>query len=189
MAWRLDDYDATFAGRAIGELVDDLSNWYVRRSRRRFWDGDATALRTLRETLVTVAQLLAPFTPFIADEIYDNLDGSEPSVHLEDFPVAGDRDEALELDMGVARETVRLGLSARSQSKLKARQPLRAAGQRAVVGDQDQGQAAFPPELLQQRDDLVPGVLVQVPGRLVGQQHLRRLDQGAGDRDPLLLAA
>ena len=73
---RLDDFDATIAGRAIAEFVDDLSNWYVRRSRRRFWDGDPAAFATLRECLVTVAKLLAPFTPFVADEIYDNLDGA-----------------------------------------------------------------------------------------------------------------
>ena len=124
---RLDHYDATRAGHAIAAFVDELSNWYVRRSRRRFWDGDPAAFGTLHTCLVTVAKLLAPFTPFIADEIYDNLDGAEPSVHLVDFPVAGERDEALEFDMGVARETVGLGLSARSQSKLKVRQPLRAA--------------------------------------------------------------
>ena len=75
-------YDATRAGQAIAAFVDDLSNWYVRRSRRRFWDGDPAAFATLRTCLVTVTKLLAPFTPFIADEIYDNLDGSEPSVHL-----------------------------------------------------------------------------------------------------------
>src|SRR6185312_11665168 len=64
---RLDAYDATTAGRAIAELLDDLSNWYVRRSRRRFWDGDAAAFRTLRTCLLAVAKMLAPFTPFIAD--------------------------------------------------------------------------------------------------------------------------
>jgi isoleucyl-tRNA synthetase len=127
VADRLDGYDATIAGRAIAEFVDDLSNWYVRRSRRRFWDADPVAFATLRECLVTVTQLLAPFTPFIADEVYDNLDGSEPSVHLCDFPQAGGRDEALELDMAVARETVRLGLSARKQANLKVRQPLHEA--------------------------------------------------------------
>jgi isoleucyl-tRNA synthetase len=124
---RLDDFDATISGREIQRFVDDLSNWYVRRSRRRFWNGDANAFWTLRHCLVTVSQLLAPFCPFIADEIFDNLDGSEPSVHLCDFPAAGPRDEELEQAMAVARETVRLGLAARSQAKRKVRQPLRAA--------------------------------------------------------------
>jgi isoleucyl-tRNA synthetase len=124
---RLDHYDATRAGHAIAGFVDDLSNWYVRRSRRRFWDGEEAAFATLRTCLVTVTKLLAPFTPFVADEIYDNLDGSEPSVHLEDWPAAGERDEDLEFAMATVRETVRLGLAARGQAKLKVRQPLRAA--------------------------------------------------------------
>ncbi|HEV2061422.1 MAG TPA: isoleucine--tRNA ligase, partial [Solirubrobacteraceae bacterium] len=124
---RLEAYDATVAGRAIAALVDDLSNWYVRRSRRRFWEGDPAAFGTLRECLVTVAKLLAPFTPFVADEIYDNLDGSLGSVHLEDFPEPRERDEGLEVAMAVARETVRLGLSARGAAKVKVRQPLHEA--------------------------------------------------------------
>ncbi len=125
----LEDLDATTAGRAIAEYVDDLSNWYVRRSRRRFWDGDPAAMATLHTALTTVAKLLAPFTPFIADEIYENLDGSEPSVHLCDFPEVdnGVRDGDLEDAMAIARETVRLGLAARSQAKIKLRQPLHAA--------------------------------------------------------------
>ncbi len=127
VAERLDAYDATAAGRAIAELVDELSNWYVRRSRRRFWDGDPAAFRTLRGCLLTIAKLLAPFCPFVADEIYDNLDGALASVHLCDFP-AGDtlpaRDRDLEEAMAIARETVRLGLGARGQAKIKVRQPL-----------------------------------------------------------------
>jgi len=128
----LDDYDATNAGRAIAEFVEDLSNWYVRRSRRRFWDGDSGALQTLRFVLVTVAQLLAPFTPFIADELYDNLDGELASVHLCDFPEPGERDEELEFAMASAREVVRLGLAARGQGNVKLRQPLSEA---VVVAD------------------------------------------------------
>jgi isoleucyl-tRNA synthetase len=135
VAERLDAYDATTAGRAIAELVADLSNWYVRRSRRRFWDGDAGAFATLRECLLIVSKLLAPFCPFVADEIYDNLDGTLASVHLCDFPV-GDalpvRDESLEQAMAIARETVRLGLGARAQAKIKVRQPLAEA---VVVAD------------------------------------------------------
>ncbi|MDQ3933537.1 MAG: isoleucine--tRNA ligase [Actinomycetota bacterium] len=121
---RLDDYDTTSAGRAIDAFVEDLSNWYVRRSRRRFWDGDPSAFGTLHRCLVEVAKLLAPLTPFIADEIYDNLDGAEPSVHLCDFPVAGERDLELERDVSVLREAIELGRAARAQAKVKVRQPL-----------------------------------------------------------------
>src|SRR3954468_5941675 len=124
---RLDDFDATTGARDIATFVDDLSNWYVRRSRRRFWDGDARAFATLRECLVTVAQLLAPFTPFIADEIYDNLDGSLGSVHLTDWPQAGPRDLELESAMATAREAVALGLRARAGAKVGLRRPLREA--------------------------------------------------------------
>jgi isoleucyl-tRNA synthetase len=125
---RMDDYDATTAGKAIQAFIDDLSNWYVRRSRRRFWDGDPAAFATLRHCLVSVCQLLAPFIPFLADEIYRNLEpDGEPSVHLCDFPAAGFRDEELEFAMSVAREAVTLGLAARGQSRTKLRQPLRAA--------------------------------------------------------------
>jgi len=135
VAERLDAYDTTSAGRAIANLVDELSNWYVRRSRRRFWDGDPSAFSTLRTCLLTVAKLLAPFCPFIADEIYDNLDGALASVHLSDFPAGAEiaaREEDLEEAMALARETVRLGLGARGKAKIKVRQPLAAA---VVVAD------------------------------------------------------
>src|SRR5215216_5221321 len=136
---RMEDYDTTFAGRALGELVDDLSNWYVRRSRRRFWDGDPGAFGTLHECLVTIAKLLAPLTPFVADEIYENLDATEPSVHLCDFPSPGERDEELEWQMQVARDAVELGRAARAQAKVKVRQPLR----EAVVVAADRERAAI----------------------------------------------
>jgi isoleucyl-tRNA synthetase len=135
VAERLEAYDATTAGRAIAALVDELSNWYVRRSRRRFWDADPAAFATLRTCLATVAKLLAPFCPFIADEIYDNLDGTLASVHLCDFPSGEElppRDEELEQAMALARETVRLGLGARGRAKIKVRQPLLEA---VVVAD------------------------------------------------------
>ena len=123
-AERLDDYDTTGAGRAVAAFVDDLSNWYVRRSRRRFWDGDPAAFWTLHTCLVSVSKLLAPLIPFMTDEIYDNLDGSEPSVHLCDYPSPGERDAELEWQMQVARDAVELGRSARAQAKVKVRQPL-----------------------------------------------------------------
>jgi isoleucyl-tRNA synthetase len=139
---RLDDYDATAAGRAIDELVDDLSNWYVRSSRRRFWDADPDAIATLREALVTIAQLLAPFTPFVADEIYSKLagEGAEQSVHLTDFPKfdAALSDEQLEKDMQTAREAVELARAARAQAKVKIRQPL---GEIVVVASGEEREA------------------------------------------------
>jgi isoleucyl-tRNA synthetase len=136
----LDGYDTTSAGRSIAGFVDDLSNWFVRRSRRRFWrastsDGGETgedklaAYLTLHESLVAVAKLLAPFTPFVADEIYSNLSAGRSSVHLCDFPEPDLElvDRALDFDMGVARRTVELGRAARSQARIKVRQPLREA--------------------------------------------------------------
>jgi len=124
---RMENYDTTFAGRAVAEFVDDLSNWYLRLSRRRFWDGDPAAFAVLRNCLVTVAKLLAPLTPFVTDAIYENLDGAEPSVHLCDFPEPGERDEQLEWEMEVVRDAVELGRAARAHAKLKVRQPLREA--------------------------------------------------------------
>jgi isoleucyl-tRNA synthetase len=138
---RLDAFDATSAARAIASFVDDLSNWYVRRSRRRFWDGDRRAFATLRECLVTTAKLLAPFCPFIADEIYDNLDGSEDSVHLCDWPQAPERDLELEEAMATAREAVQLGLRARAGAKIGLRRPLREAVIVAVGREREQLQS------------------------------------------------
>jgi isoleucyl-tRNA synthetase len=137
---RFEDYDTTFAGRAIADFVDDLSNWYVRRSRRRFWDADPGAFHTLRTCLVEVAKLVAPLTPFVADEIYENLVGAEPSVHLCDYPEVDPalRDEDLEWQMQVARDAVELGRAARAQAKVKLRQPL---GEAVVVAADRERQA------------------------------------------------
>ena len=136
----LDGFDSTTAGRAISGFVDNLSNWYVRRSRSRFWaestgqersaDKDA-AFATLHECLVTLAALLAPFTPFVADELYDNLvrnvdPGAPDSVHLLDFPTpdAAAADEALRAAMAGARRIVELGRRARNDARIGVRQPL-----------------------------------------------------------------
>ena len=133
----MEAFDCTAAGREIAALCDDLSNWYVRLSRERFWEGDAAAFATLRHCMVEVTKLLAPFTPFLADEIYSNLVGGEAgdfgdlpdSVHLCDFPSPDPawRDEALESAMAAARNAVELGRAARAQAKVKVRQPLRKA--------------------------------------------------------------
>ena len=123
----MDAFDATRAGQAIAAFVDDLSNWYVRRRRRRFWDGDPAAFATLRTCLVTVTKLLAPFVPFIADEIYDNLDGSEAVRPPRGLAEARRARRGPRVRDGDRPRTVRLGLAARGQAKLKVRQPLRAA--------------------------------------------------------------
>jgi isoleucyl-tRNA synthetase len=123
---QMDAFDATTAGRAIATYVDELSNWYVRLNRRRFWDGDAAAFATLHHCLVEVAKLLAPFTPFLADEIHGNLSGDGDSVHLADYPEADPELEDGELEAGVeaAMRAIELGRAARAQAKVKMRQPL-----------------------------------------------------------------
>ncbi len=135
----LDAYDAFAAGRAIADFVDELSNWYVRRSRRRFWKSEADADKiaaylTLNECLVTLCKLLAPFTPFLAEELYQNLVAERSpeapeSVHLVDWPVADEAliDEDLSFRMAVARQVVNLGRAARNAAQIKTRQPIEVA--------------------------------------------------------------
>ncbi len=125
----LDSYDANEPARKIQRFVDDLSNWYIRRSRRRFWKSQSdldkqAAYQTLFETLRTVCRLMAPFVPFTSDAIYRNLSGDE-SVHLSDFPAPMTfGDPQVEADMSRARQAVEAGLAARDANRLKVRQPL-----------------------------------------------------------------
>ena len=139
----LEEYDPTTSGRAIQDFVDDLSNWYVRRSRRRFWVGEMdadklAAYHTLYTCLVTVAKLLAPFTPFVAEAMYQNLvrsvDASAPeSVHLAEWPGFDESliDERLNDETRTVMRVVSLGRAARSKAGIKVRQPL--AGATAFV--------------------------------------------------------
>ncbi|MDQ1434519.1 MAG: isoleucyl-tRNA synthetase, partial [Actinomycetota bacterium] len=123
----LEEFDALAATQALSDLVDDLSNWYVRRSRPRFWkSSDPVAHATLHRALLTVSQLLAPFTPFVADELFRNLAGTEESVHLNDWPAYDEAaiEDALEQEMALARTLVSLGRAARADAKLGVRQPL-----------------------------------------------------------------
>lgn len=127
----MESYDVTGYTRPIGVFVENLSNWYVRLSRRRFWDGDPEALATLHEVLVTLGQLLAPATPFISEELYQNLvvrvDSNAPdSVHLSRWPAvnAAHIDEQLSADMEVVQRVTSLGHAARQSANLKVRQPL-----------------------------------------------------------------
>jgi isoleucyl-tRNA synthetase len=139
----MDAYDCTNAGRAIAEFVEELSNWYVRLSRRRFWEGDRAAFATLRHCLLETVAMLAPFTPFLADEIHRNLSGDDaaPSVHLRDFPEIDEALADLDLEQGMeaVRLTVELGRAARAQAKAKVRQPLR----RAVIVANEAERAAI----------------------------------------------
>jgi isoleucyl-tRNA synthetase len=126
-----ESYDVLGATRPVADFVDNLSNWYVRLSRRRFWDGDPAALHTLHTVLVTISKLLAPATPFVAEELYQNLvaqvDPSAPgSVHLARWPQTGSAliDEGLSRDMALVQKITSLGHAARQNANLRVRQPL-----------------------------------------------------------------
>ncbi|MDD4839445.1 MAG: isoleucine--tRNA ligase [Clostridia bacterium] len=133
----LNEYKITETSRKIGVFVDELSNWYVRRSRERFWGSDMTANKaaaytTLYTVLSTLSKVIAPFTPFVAENIYQNLvanfdDKASQSVHLSSFPICDEKyvDKFLERGMEDVLKVVVLGRSARSKANLKNRQPLR----------------------------------------------------------------
>lgn len=132
----LDGYELSSAVEPFIGFVDQLTNWYIRRSRRRFWDDHASkdrdeAFATLYQVLITLAKVAAPIVPFIAEEIYRNLrTANEPeSVHLARFPISHEylRDENLEQEMAAVQTTVSLGHALRKEHKLKVRQPLQAA--------------------------------------------------------------
>jgi isoleucyl-tRNA synthetase len=124
-------FDTHEAGKLLAAFIDDLSNWYVRRSRRRFWRGDPAALATLHEALVTVTLLMAPITPFITEKVWQDMvvpvtPTAPASVHLAAYPVADGTliDPALAAQMATARRLVELGRAARADSGMKTRQPL-----------------------------------------------------------------
>jgi isoleucyl-tRNA synthetase len=197
---RMDEFDCTAAGRAIADYIEELSNWYVRLSRRRFWDGDRAAFATLRHCLLESAALLAPFIPFLADEIHLNLaggtlgeTGEQPeSVHLRDYPEpdAALADPELETAMEAVRLTVELGRAARAQAKAKVRQPLRRA---VIVANEAEREA------IEDRADLVTAELnvkkldfVSDEGELVSytaKPNYRALGPRFGKRMPQVAAA
>lgn len=125
----LDSYNLQDATKPILPFLDDASNWYVRRSRRRFWksedDGDKNdAYRTLHYVLVRLGYMLAPFTPLLAEELYHNLTGDNESIHLKDWLPAGEIDSSMLRDMNALRTAVNDGLSKRASEGIKVRQPL-----------------------------------------------------------------
>jgi len=122
-------YDLPNATKPILEFIDDASNWYVRRSRKRFWKSEddqdkAMAYRTLHYVLTQLSRAMAPFTPFLADELYQKLTGEE-SVHLTDWPTAGHINELAIQHMAGIRHTINIGLAFRAQAGIKVRQPLK----------------------------------------------------------------
>ncbi len=146
----LEAFDTQGAGRLLASFVDDLSNWYVRRSRRRFWDGDPAALGTLHEVLDGLTRLMAPFTPFLTDHVWTTVvapglpEGAPDSVHLASWPAVDEdaRDPQLVAQVDLVRRLVELGRSARTSAKVRTRQPLG----RAVVAAP--GFAALPRDLV-----------------------------------------
>ncbi|GAA3170919.1 isoleucine--tRNA ligase [Blastococcus jejuensis] len=169
----LEDFDTQTAGRLIAQFVDDLSNWYVRRSRRRFWDGDPAALATLHEVLDGLTRLMAPFTPFVTEEVWGRavLPGlagrSAPdSVHLATWPTVDQdaRDETLVAQMTLVRRLVELGRSARTSAKVRTRQPLA----RAVVAAP--GWSTLPRDLVAEvADELNVVEMVELAGAVGGE--------------------
>ena len=148
------EFDSQNAGKALARFIDDLSNWYVRRSRRRFWDGDTAALATLHECLVSLTQLLAPMVPFITEHVWQELvkvadPTAAASVHLTNFPIAIPSLINLDLNGQVAmtRRVVELGRSARAESAIKIRQPL----QRALISAN--GWSTLPTDMKEQIAD------------------------------------
>jgi isoleucyl-tRNA synthetase len=152
----LESFDTQLAGRALAGFIDDLSNWYVRRSRRRFWDGDPAALGTLHECLYVVTLLLAPIVPFVTERVWSALFAESTgidSVHLAAWPSIDSASEAMDTEliaqMALVRRLVELGRSARADSKMKTRQPLG----RALISAP--GWANLPADLKDQvRDEL-----------------------------------
>jgi isoleucyl-tRNA synthetase len=144
----MDNYNPTAATRKIEGFIDNLSNWYVRRNRRRFWKGEndadkLAAYTTLYQCLVTITQLVAPFVPFVAEEIYQKLIRSvnpeaSKSVHLTDFPAADENkiNDRLNNDVELAMKIASLGRAARAKAGIKVRQPL----SKAIVGVETEGQ-------------------------------------------------
>ncbi|MDX6274971.1 MAG: isoleucyl-tRNA synthetase [Frankiales bacterium] len=150
----LEDFDSQRAGKRIAQLIDDLSNWYVRRSRRRFWEGDPAAQSTLHECLEVLTRMMAPFVPFVTEAVHERLVSHvyadlPDSVHLRDWPQVDGAlvDTALGEQVALVRRLVELGRAARASAKIGTRQPLA----RALVGAA--GFESLPDELRQEVAD------------------------------------
>jgi isoleucyl-tRNA synthetase len=192
----LENFDTQRAGRAIATFIDDLSNWYVRRTRRRFWDGDPAALATLHEAIRVVTLCIAPFTPFIAERVWQDLFSSTdqrdtPSVHLATWPSNSDViNPALLADMALTRRVVELGRAARASSSVRTRQPLgraliAAAGWDSLDADL---KAQVADELNVQHCDSLTDAAPELVDVAV-KANFRSLGQRFGKQTPLIAAA
>ncbi|NCB40743.1 MAG: isoleucine--tRNA ligase, partial [Erysipelotrichia bacterium] len=188
----MEKFEIVWATGYMEKFVDDLSNWYVRRSRRRFWSSErntdsTSAFLTLYEVLTGMAKLTAPFTPFIAEDIYRNLvvnaDKSAPeSVHLTDYPIAREEliDEQLERKMEFIMKVVQLGRAARNEANLKVRQPL--AEMKVVVADNFERGALIDMEYLLQEELNIKAVCAVADAsslmRYIAKPNFRTIGQG-----------
>jgi isoleucyl-tRNA synthetase len=193
----LDDFDTQRAGRLISSTIDDLSNWYVRRSRRRFWAGDADALHTLHECLRIVTLVMAPLTPFVTEKVWGDLfattsDTGTPSVHLATWPEpdADVIDDDLSERMALVRRIVELGRAARAESGVRTRQPLA----RALVSAP--GWSALSDDLRSQVADELNVRVIEELGAAGGdlidvsvKANFRALGRRFGQRTPIVAAA
>ena len=187
-------FDTQRAGRLLADHVDALSNWYVRRSRRRFWDGDPAALATLHECLYVVTQLLAPIMPFVTERVWQDVvrpvwPDLPESVHLAAWPTVDGAlvDDDLAAQVALVRRVVELGRAARAESKVRNRQPLG----RALVGAP--GWPGLPAELKTQvADELNVLAFEELGGELVehsAKGNFRALGKRFGARTPAVAAA
>ncbi len=190
----LDVFDSQTAGRLIAELIDDLSNWYVRRSRRRFWEGDPAALQTLHECLRDITLIMAPFTPFITERLWQDLFATSEgvdSVHLGMWPEVDPAqiDPELEQDMALVRRLVELGRSARAESGMKTRQPLSralvAASGWANLDEQARAQVAEELNVLSLESLSDADALIDVSVK----PNFRSLGKRFGKRTPVIASA
>ena len=187
----LEDFDSARAGKRIAGFLDDLSNWYVRRSRRRFWAGDPQALATLHECLTTITQLMAPLTPFLTDWLWTQLavPGAPDSVHLTSWPSADPQliDSPLSSQVVLVRRLVELGRAARAGAKVKTRQPLARAAVPASLLNQlpDALRQEIADELNVLKVEPLDGELVDI----VVKPNFRALGKRFGARTKLVAAA
>jgi isoleucyl-tRNA synthetase len=193
----LDGFDTQRAGRLLAAFVDDLSNWYVRRSRRRCWQGDPAALATLHTAIETVTRLLAPIVPFITERVWQDLvrpvtPDAPASVHLTSFPEPDEAliDPRLSAQMVLARRLVELGRSARAEAKVKTRQPLSRALVAAAGADELPAELAA--EICAELNVTELGSLAAVGGSLVdvaAKANFRALGRRFGKRTQQVAAA